>query len=87
MGQQHDIDAGRVETEIGGVLHVEVAAPLKHAAVDHQAPAATFDHMAGAGDTAVGAMKRQLHLPPPVWAPQPEISVTEPGGRSGSPFI
>jgi hypothetical protein len=61
MGQQHEIDAGRVEAEIGGVFFVKVAAALEHAAIDQKPPSAAFDHMAGSGDAPIGAMKRQLH--------------------------
>ena len=78
VGQQHKIDAGGVEAEIVGILLVEIAAALQHATVDKQMPPAAFDHMARAGDAAVGAVKRQLHLP---------SSTLAPGGSSGSPFI
>jgi hypothetical protein len=61
MGQQQEVDACRVEAEIGAVLLFQFAAALKHAAVNQKPAAATFEHVAGAGDAAGGAVERQDH--------------------------
>jgi hypothetical protein len=44
--QQHDIDAGGIEAEVAGVFLGELAAALKEAAIDQDAPTGAFDEMA-----------------------------------------
>ena len=54
MGQQHDIDAGRDETERGGIFLVEITAALKQAAIHENSPAAAFEQMARTGHATIG---------------------------------
>ena len=44
--QQHEIDAGRIETEVAGIFLGEIAAALIEPAIDQNAPAGAFDEMA-----------------------------------------
>jgi hypothetical protein len=61
MGQQHDIDAGRDETERGGIFLVEITAALKEAAIHENSPGAAFEQMARTGHATIGAVKGQNH--------------------------
>ena len=49
-----------LEAEGRGVLLVELAPALVQAAIDQEATTVALDHMAGAGDTAVRTVKRDL---------------------------
>ena len=62
VGQQQYVDRRRVEAERRGVFVVEVAAALEEAAVDEDALAAGLDQVARAGDVAIGAVERNLHV-------------------------
>jgi hypothetical protein len=44
--QQHNIDAGGIETEVAGIFVGELAAPLIEPAVDQKTPAGAFDEVA-----------------------------------------
>ncbi|OIQ66727.1 hypothetical protein GALL_517000 [mine drainage metagenome] len=67
VGEQHIIYGGRVEAEGLAVLFVQLMSALIHAAVDQDILAGAADHVAGAGDAAVGAMKGYVHFDSPVW--------------------
>src|SRR5579864_2089424 len=82
--QHHCVDRTRVEAEFGGILLVEVAATLDHAAIDEDAAAATrLDQVTRPGDAAVGAVEGQFHSPAGFAGPQ--ISSARPAGSSGVP--
>jgi hypothetical protein len=57
VGQKHDVDAGRIETEGMPVLLFQFAAALIEAAIDQNALARTFEKMTRTGDGAVGTVK------------------------------
>ena len=57
VGQKHDVDAGRIETEGMPVLLFQFAAALKQSAIDQNALACTFEKMTRTGDGAVGTVK------------------------------
>jgi hypothetical protein len=59
VGQKNTIDRGGIEVECSAILFDQFPAALKHAAVDENAPAQAFEHMAGARHASVGAMKGQ----------------------------
>ena len=61
VGQQQVVDIGRIKTEILRIFLLEFMASLVQPAVDENAFAAAFNQVAGSGDAAVGAMKRNLH--------------------------
>ncbi|MGH6967581.1 MAG: hypothetical protein ACREEL_07965 [Stellaceae bacterium] len=75
VGQQQDIDRLRIEAERRGVLGVELAAALEHAAIDQHALAGNLDEMTRTGDVAIRAVEREshsrslCHIPP---CPSPE---------------
>ena len=60
MGEKNDIDLARIETETARVLLIEFARTLIEPAIDQDAQSGRFDEMAGTGDAAIGAVKRQL---------------------------
>jgi hypothetical protein len=55
--QQHEVDGGRIEPEVAGIIIGDLAAALKQSAVDEDALAGAFDEVARAGHIAIGAMK------------------------------
>jgi hypothetical protein len=57
MGEQHMIDLRGIEAERLGVLLLQFATALIQAAIDQDAAARAFDHMAGSGHAPVGAME------------------------------
>jgi len=57
MGQQQEVDAGRVKAEIISVFLVKLATALIQAAVNQDSAVGTFDQMAGAGHPAVCAVR------------------------------
>ena len=57
VGQQQEVDCRGVEAEGLGILLIELAPALIHAAVDQDAAAGALDQVAGAGDAAVGAVE------------------------------
>jgi hypothetical protein len=59
MRQQHKIDTGGIETEVGGIIDSKLAAALMEPAVDQKAPPGALDEVAGPGDVAISAMKGQ----------------------------
>lgn len=65
MGEQHVVDAGRVEPEGGLAFDERHVVALQQAAIDEQALAPRFDQLTGAGDTAGRAVERHLQAQPP----------------------
>jgi hypothetical protein len=63
MGQEQQVDGGRVETERAPVLLVQLVTALVHATVDQDPSATAFDEVTGAGNLAVCAVKREIHEP------------------------
>jgi len=61
VGQQYEIERGRIESETRAVLAVGLAPALEHAAVDQETQAVGFDQETGSGDFARGAEERQFH--------------------------
>jgi hypothetical protein len=57
VGQQHEIDVGRIEAERLRVLIVKLAPQLKQTTVDQEAPPGTLEQVARAGDAAIGTVK------------------------------
>ena len=71
MRQQQEVDACGIEPQLGGVLFLQFAPALEHAAVDQQALAGALEQVAGTGDVAVGAVEGKFHHA----APGPKISL------------
>jgi hypothetical protein len=46
MRQQHKVDAGGIETKVGGIIEGKLAAALVESAVDQNAPAGALDEVA-----------------------------------------
>ncbi|HEV2547474.1 MAG TPA: hypothetical protein VGU20_09060 [Stellaceae bacterium] len=57
MRQQYAIDRLGIEPERVGILLGQLAAALEQAAVDENAAPQALEHMTGAGNASVGAMK------------------------------
>jgi hypothetical protein len=57
--QQHEIDRGGIEAELGGIALLHRIAALEQAAIDEDALAAAFEQMARAGDLARGSVAGQ----------------------------
>ena len=61
VGEQHEIDAVRVEFESGVVFVARLAPALKHAAVHQKAHAGSFQHITGTRHLATGTMELDFH--------------------------
>ena len=57
MRQQDEVDCAGIETEIGGILIIELAPTLEQSAIDQDAPAIAFQQMTGTSDRSRGAVE------------------------------
>ena len=69
MGEEHEIDRSRIETEVLTVLFRQHAPSLIHPTIDQDAPPGGFNEVAGSGHLAVGSVERDLHGRSPSIAP------------------
>ncbi len=61
MRQQNVVDGRGVKSKWRGIVFLQFAAALEHAAVDQNADAAGLQQMTGAGDGFRSAVKGQIH--------------------------